>query len=188
MVVKLMEKCLNFFDKSGKILISPENTLKEIKDNNTCLNGIYFFIFFSAFLGIMIGAMIAGLIQNPFLPILMALLAIIIGLLKLFIWAGITHLVAKFIFKGKGKFKNIFGLMGYTSVTFILGIFALMMTMLATRLISSFFLFILMGIWMLVIATVAVNVEHGIGIGKSFLSCYGVITLIIIAIFLIGGV
>jgi len=64
-----MERCLNFFDKSGKILISPENTLKEIKDNNTCLNGIYFFIFFSAFLGIMIGAMIAGLIQNPFLPI-----------------------------------------------------------------------------------------------------------------------
>jgi len=183
-----MEKCLGFFDNLAEIMISPENSFKKILDENAALKGIYVFIFFSAFFGIMIGSMIAGAIKMAFLPVLIAVISIIFGLLKLFIWAGITHIIAKFVFKGEGSFKNLFGLLGYISVVLILAIFGIMMFMLAGTFFSSTLLIILMCFWMVIMATVAVNAEHKIGIGKSFLSCCGIPSLVIIAIFLIMGV
>jgi hypothetical protein len=188
LVVKLIEKYLGFFDNLAEIMISPENTFKKILDGNAALKGIYIFIFFAAFLGIMLGAMIAGAIKMPFLPILMAIIAIIIGLIKILIWAGISHMVAKFAFKGEGSFSNLFGLFGFTSVSYILWIFGIMTIMLATTIFSSALLFVVMLFWMLIIAVAAVNAEHKIGMGKSFLSCFGVPSLVIIAILLILGV
>jgi hypothetical protein len=60
-----------------------------------------------------------------------------------------------------------------------------MTLMLAGTVFSFLLLFGLMHLWVLIIATVAVHCEHKIGIGRSFLSCFGVPSLIIIAIFLI---
>lgn len=184
-IVKLMERCVGFFDDVAEMMISPEVAFKKILDKNAALKGIYVFIFFSAFVGIMIGSMIAGVIKNAFLPILFAVIAIIWGLFKLLIWSGITHIIAKFVFKGEGSFVRLFGLLGYTSVASILLIFGIMTFMLATTFLASVLLLVLMDLWILIIATIAVDVEHKIGIGKSFLSCCGIPALILMAIFLI---
>jgi hypothetical protein len=169
-------------------MISPEDSFRKIIESKKTLNGVYVFIFFSAFLGIMIGSLIAGITGITFLPLIVALIYVILGLLNLLIWAGITHIIAKFLFKGEGNFVNLFGLLGYTSVTFILGIFALMTLILGTTIISSWLLFTLMIFWILIIGIVAVEAEYKIGIGKSFLSLCGIPILILVLIFLLLGV
>jgi hypothetical protein len=183
-----MEKLLDFFDGIFDIMVSPEKSFRTILDEKSATQGIFVFIFFAAFLGIMAGALIAGFVRNAFLPILFAILFIIYGLVKLLIWAGISHLIAKFVFKGEGNFVNTFGLFGYTSVASILGIFGIMTLMIATTIFTSAMLWGLMYIWTILIGTVAVNAEHKIGIGKSFLSCFGVPSLVVIFVFMILGV
>ena len=182
-----MERFLDFFDGIVGVMVSPERSFREILDKNSATRGIYIFIFFAAFLGIMVGALIAGIVKNAFLPVLLAVVFAVYGLVKIFIWAGISHLVAKFVFKGEGTFINTFGLFGYSSVTYILGIFGLMTLILASTIFTSSMLLVLMYIWTVLIGTVAVNAEHKIGMGKSFLSCFGVPSLVVILLLMIVG-
>lgn len=182
-----MERFLNFFDDIAGVMVSPERFFREILDKNIATRGIYVFIFFAAFLGIMVGALIAGIVKNAFLPVLLAVVFAVYGLVKIFIWAGISHLVAKFVFKGEGTFINTFGLFGYSSVTYILGIFGVMTLILASTIFTSGMLLVLMYIWTVLIGTVAVNAEHKIGMGKSFLSCFGVPSLVVILLLMIMG-
>jgi hypothetical protein len=186
-VVKL-SGILDFFDDVGSVLVSPESAFRRILDEKAAKNGIYALIFFAVFLGLMIGAAIAGFTNIFLMPVLFAVIILIVALVKILIWSVISHIIAKIVFKGKGDFSNLFQLFGYTSVTYILGIFGIMTLILAGTIFPSALLWLIMVVWIIIVATAAVNAEHKIGLGKAFLSCFGIPALIIIAIFLILGV
>jgi len=123
-------------------------------------------------------------VGNFILGVVLAILFIIIGLVKLVIWSGITHVIAKFVFHGEGQFVKLFGLFGYMSVAFILGIVALALLILGS-IFAALLLLVLMIVWMCILAIVAVDAEHKIGVGRAFLSLIGIPALIIILLFVI---
>lgn len=178
------EKILNIFDGMAQVLLSPEKFFQEILDKKNAINGLYFLTFFAAFLGFMAGS----IFSNFYLAIVMALLFIILAFVKILIWGLICYILAKFLFKGEGSFLDTFGLLGFTSVTYLLGIFGLATMMVANTVFSSLLLWFLMVVWIVILGTVAVDKVHRIGIGKSFLSAIGIPALVIIVIGLIVGV
>ncbi|NYB52348.1 MAG: YIP1 family protein [Methanobacteriaceae archaeon] len=180
----MKENILRIFEGMAEVLVVPEKFFQKTLEDKKPMNGLYFLIFFAALLGFMAG----GLSSNFLVAIIFAVLLIVLAVIKTLIWAIISYLVAIFIFKGEGDFKNTFGLFGFISVSYLLGIFGLATLMLTGSVFSSFLLGLLMIIWMVVIAAVAVDAEHKIGIGKSFLSVMGIPALIIIVISLILGV
>lgn len=179
----MKERIINNLDRIVNILVTPEKTFREILEDKKSVTGLYFFIFFAAFFGFMAG----GLVGSFVLGVLMAIAFIVLGLIKLLIWSGISHIIAKVVFNGKGHFGALFGMFGYLSVAFILGIVAVAL-MLVGSIISALLLMILMITWYIILAVVAVDAVHEIGVGRSFLSVCGIPALIIIAIFLILGV
>jgi hypothetical protein len=183
MVFKLKEGIMDSFDRMVNVLISPEKTFQQLLEDKKAMTGIFFYIFFAAFLGFMTGALVSSVVFG----IILAVLFIIIGLIKLIIWSGISHIIARVIFGGKGHFGPLLGLFGYMSIAFILGIIAIAL-MVVGSLLSALLLLFLMVVWMCFIALVAVDAVHEIGVGKSFLSIFGLPTLIIIVIFVILGV
>jgi hypothetical protein len=182
-VFKLKEKFLDNLDRIVKVFIGPEKVFHELLENKKAITGIYFYIFFAAFLGFMTGALFGSIVMG----VIVAILFIIAGLIKLVIWSGISHIIAKIVFKGNGKYIPLIGLFGYISVAFILGIVALAL-IIAGSVFSALLLLILMVIWAFIIAIVAVDAVHDIGVGRSFLSVFALPALIIIVIFAIMGV
>jgi hypothetical protein len=183
-VFKLKEKILNSLDGMAQVLVVPDKYFQEVLEKGKAINGLYFLIFFSAFFGFMMGS----LLSNLGLAIIIAILFIVLGLLKIFIWSGISHLIAKFVFKGEGSFVPTFGLFGYAFVSFTLGIVGLATLMVAGTVFATFLMWLLMAVWFIVLATVAVATEHKIGVGRAFLSVTGIPVLVIIVLSLIVGV
>jgi len=180
------ETIMNFSRDFLKVLVSPEEALKTVKDKNLESQGLYFYIFICAFLGFMLGG-VASAITGVWiiLPIISAVIVAVLALIKLLVWAIISYLVAVFVFKGKGDFTNTMKLMGFSAAPFILGIFALMTLILAKTIFTSTMLFTIMYIWAILIGSTAVNIEHRIGFGRSFLSVLGIPALIIIGLMMI---
>ncbi len=179
----MKERIMNNLDRIVNSLVAPETTFQDILENKKAITGIYFYIFFVAFLGFMSGA----LVGNFILGIVVAILFIIIGLVKLLVWSGISHIIAKFVFHGKGQFVQVFELFGYMSVAFILGIVALALLVLGS-IFAALLLLVLMIVWMCILAIVALDTVHEIGVGRAFLSIIGIPALIIIILFVILGV
>jgi hypothetical protein len=181
-VKELVNKYLKFFDELAESMISPETVMRKKIDEKDTNSGIFVAILFLAILGLLIGAIFAGLTRITVLPIVFMILFVVFGLIELFIWVGITHLIAKFIFRGKGNFSNLFGLFGFTLVTSILLIFGLSALLLAGTFFSAILLYTISWVWSIIIAVIAVDSEHKIGMGRSFLSTMGIPVLIIIAL------
>jgi len=175
---------LHCLDGMAQVLLVPEKYFQEVLEKGKAINGVYFLIFFSAFFGFMMGSLLSSLT----LAIIMAIFFIIMGLIKILIWSGISHLIAKFVFKGEGSFVPTFGLFGFASVSFILGIVGLATMMAAGTVFATLLMWLLMTVWFIVIATVAVATEHKIGVGRAFLSVTGIPVLVIIVLSLIVGV
>lgn len=180
------ETIMNFSRDFLKVLVSPEDALKTVKDKKLENQGLYLYIFICAFLGFMLGGVASAMTGVWIIfPIVLAVMVAVIALLKLIVWAIISHIVAVFVFKGKGELTNTIKLMGFSAAPFILGIFALMTLILAKTIFTSTMLFTIMYIWAIVIGSTAVSTEHGIGFGRSFLSVLGIPALIIIGLMMI---
>ncbi len=184
----LINKILEFADDILKVLISPEDAFKMVKNRGMENQGLYVFIFFSAFLGFMFGGLVASVMGGGLIvPIIFAIGLVVLGFIKLIIWAGISHLVAAVVFGGEGKFLDTLKFMGFSAVTFIIGIFAIMTLIIFKTIFTSSMLFTVMYIWLIMIGSAALNAEHKIGYGRSFLSVLGIPSLIIIGLIMIGG-
>lgn len=185
----ILKKMMNFSKDLLRVMISPEETFKVVKDKNLENQGLYFYIFMCAFLGFMLGG-VASAITGVWIifPIVFAVIVTVIALVKLIIWAIVSHIVAVFVFKGKGSLESTIKLMGFSAAPFILGIFALMTLILAGTFFTSTMLFTIMYIWAIIIGSAAVNIEHRIGFGRSFLSVLGIPALIIIGLMMLVGV
>ncbi|MCK9151590.1 YIP1 family protein [Methanobacterium alcaliphilum] len=181
-------KYLNFFEKTAEIFINPEKTLKSVKEKNEAKKGVYFLIFYSAFLGLIFGTVLGGAIGNPLLVLVFAIFAIICALIKIFIWTLITHIVSKVFFDGEGELGRFFGLMGYSAAPYILLIIGITSIAFGKAIIASLIMFLLALIWIIFIGIIATESEQKIGYGKSFLSCMGIPSLLVIIVFFIMGV
>ena len=184
----MTSKYFNFFEKTADIFISPEKSFQEIKEQNNTREGVYFLLFYSAFLGLIFGLIIGGLIGNLLISLLFLILFVIAALLNVVIWAGISFIITKVVFHGEGEFSNLFGLMSYSSVTYLFLIIGMTCLAFGKAIIASFMMFLLTAIWIIIIGTIAIESETKIGYGKSFLSCCGIPVLLIIVISFIMGV
>jgi len=185
----LVKTVMNFSRDLLRVLVSPEETFKVVKDKGLENRGLYLYIFLCAFLGFMLGGVASALTGVWIIfPIVFAVIVTVIALLKLILWAIISHIVAVFVFKGKGSLTGTIKLMGFSAAPFILGIFALMALILAGTISTSTMLFVIMYIWAIVIGSTAVNIEHRIGFGRSFLSVLGIPALVIAGLMMLVGV
>lgn len=179
------ERILNFFDSIVLVFLEPEKYFQKILEDEKTRKGLYFLIFFAAFLGFMTGA----LLNNLILAVILAVIYIILAFIKVFIWAGISHLIARYLFQGEGKFTALFGLFGFSSVSYLWGILGLALFMVSGKLFfTALVLCLLMAVWMIVLLTIALEKEHQVGYGRAFLSVMGIPALIISVIGLIMGV
>lgn len=181
MVIKLKDEVIDFFANITQVLIAPEKSFHNILEEKKAIRGLYFFIFFAAFLGFMFGALLGDIV----ISLISAVVFVILGLVKIVIWTFVSHIIAKLIFKGEGEFIPLIGLFCFTSVTYILGILGLATLIIAQTFFTSFLLSLLMLMWAIIIGTVAVDAEHKIGIGRSFLSVMGIPALLVIILFMI---
>lgn len=185
----MVKTVMNFSRDLLRVLVSPKETFKVVKDKNLENQGLYLYIFMCAFLGFMLGGVVSAITGVWIIfPIAFAVMVTVIALLKLIVWAIISHVVAVFVFKGKGSLTGTIKLMGFSAAPFILGIFALMTLILAGTVFTSTMLFAVMYIWAIIIGSTAVNIEHRIGFGRSFLSVLGLPALVIIGLMMLVGV
>lgn len=185
----MVKTVMNFSRDLLRVLVSPKETFKVVKDKNLENQGLYLYIFMCAFLGFMLGGLVSAITGVWIIfPIAFAVMVTVIALLKLIVWAIISHIVAVFVFKGKGSLTGTIKLMGFSAAPFILGIFALMTLILAGTIFTSTMLFAVMYIWAIIIGSTAVNIEHKIGFGKSFLSVFGLPAVVIIGLMMLVGV
>lgn len=185
----LVKIVANFSRDLLKVLVSPEETFKAVKDKGLENQGLYLYIFMCAFLGFMLGGVVSAITGVWIVfPIAFAVVVTVIALLKLIVWAIISHVVAVFVFKGEGSLTNTIKLMGFSAAPFILGIFALMTLILIGTIFTSAMLFVIMYIWAIIIGSTAVSIEHRIGFGRSFLSVLGVPAPVIIGVMMLVGV
>jgi hypothetical protein len=158
------------------VLLEPEKFFQQVLEESKTRLGLYFLIFFSAFLGFMTGA----LLNNFALAVGLLVLFVILALVKVLIWAVVSHLIARFVFKGEGGFTTLYCLFGFSSAAFIVGILGLALFMASGKLIlAALILWLLMIVWMVVLLTVAVDKAYKIGYGRAFLSVIGIPFLVI---------
>ncbi|ADP76868.1 Protein of unknown function DUF2143 [Methanothermus fervidus DSM 2088] len=175
-----MKRIMDFSEELLDILVYPRDTLKTMKQKGKDDHGLIIYLFMFAFLGFMFGGILSRLTGVVIIfQIFFALVFLILGFLILLIWSLISHTVAVFCFGGKGKFDDTLKFLGFSAAPYILGIFAITIIIVFKAFFTSTLLFALMYLWSLFIATVAIDTVHNIGLGKSFLSVFGVPILVI---------
>ena len=181
----MLEKILSFFDSMVLVLLEPEKFFQMVLEEGKTRLGLYFLVFFSAFLGFMTGA----LLNNFALAVGLLVLFVILAFVKILVWTVISHLLAKYLFKGEGKFTTLYCVFSFTSVAFIWGVLGLALFMASGKLIlAAMILWLLMVLWMVILLVVAVDKVYKIGYGRAFLSVIGIPFLVIAFIGFLMGV
>lgn len=122
-----------------------------------------------------------------FLPTMMIIMMIVSFLILWIIVAGIAHLIARFVFGGRGSFVQLLKLYGYSFAPYslaILGTVFVEISWITWPL--AIFLSIVANFWIVVLMTSAVKHNYGIDTGKAFISSFigpMLVWLIIVGIF-----
>jgi hypothetical protein len=99
--------------------------------------------------------------------------AIVCALLVWFIAAGIAHISARYIFRGRGSFVRLFKLYGYSIIPCSLQLLGTVLLGLSWILFPVFvFLDVVTVFWVMLLATVAVKQNYNIDTGKAFISSF----------------
>ncbi|MEM3068446.1 MAG: YIP1 family protein [Nitrososphaerales archaeon] len=146
---------------------------------------------FLAFLSPIIGAEQLQAFQGGLfiVPFITAISWIVFALMIWIISAGITHLCAKYIFKGMGSYTQLLKLYGYASVPSSLVILGMMLTSLNFSIFFglSMILCLMAVFWTVIILVVAVERCYLIDPGQAFISSFIVPLIVYLALSALVG-
>lgn len=197
---------VSFMNRIGGVILAPDATFPEIIAEGTgfwepllllvllfaiqgAVQASFAYRVFSA-LASALGPMTSGFITGSWfsIAVLSMIVATIVGVLIFWvIIAGIAHLCAKYVFRGKGSFVDLMKLYGYSFLPYglvILGTVIFGMSWMLWPI--SMFLSVVATFWIVVLMAVAVKHNYKIDAGKAFISSFvGPMTvwLIVIGIF-----
>lgn len=166
-------KIINFFTNSAKVFIIPDKLFNE-KIENPDYGGILSLVVYMAILGLVIGI----LTKSAFITVFIVIASIIGSLISKLIHCFLTYIFAM-LFKVDGEFGQLYNLMCYEDTLNILIIIGTGITVLTGKWIIIPLVF-LVGIWKMIVTISAVNSVFKFGYGKSFLSAYGLLILVVI--------
>lgn len=169
-------KLINFFVDSAKVFTNPDE-LFYVKSQSRSYGGIATSIFYAVFLALIIGIFTQDITVTAILMI-----CGVVGVLLYNIIHTIITTIFAWILGGRGSILSLFNLISYTSAIDILLILSL--ALIPYHIMVIIPAIILISLWKMIIVCTAVNTEYEIGFGKSFLSAYGI--LIIILTVLVG--
>ncbi|OWT32522.1 hypothetical protein BGI41_07240 [Methanobrevibacter sp. 87.7] len=156
------------------VLLSPELLFDE-KSKDGGYAGIITLIFFSIFLGL-----ISGILSKSFVVFIVVAIFLIIFTIVFNIVQTIFIYIFSRLLGGEGSFKSTFNLLGYLSVIDIFTLIGLSLTSIGNLIIIPISMLVLL--WKAVLVVILVNSEFKIGLGKSFLSSFGILALILICL------
>lgn len=168
-------KIINFFTNSAKIFINPDELFNE-KNKNLDYEGVISLIFYMAILGLVIGI----LTKNAMITVFLIIFSIIGSLIFNFIHCALTYIFAM-LFKVDGEFASLYNLMCYEYVLDALIIIGIGITLLTGKWVIIP-LVLLVSIWKIIVTISAVNSVFKFGYGKSFISAYALLFLILTVI------
>lgn len=169
----MITRIIDFFADSGKVIISPDE-LFYLKSQERGYGGVWSLIFYTFFLSLIIGVLTGDAV---FMGIIIA-----VSIISVLVF-NLVHTIFIYIFsrlmKAEGSFLSTFNLISYAGVIDVFTILAVAVSTLKPAVLLPILLLVVL--WKMIIVITAVNNEYGLGVGKSFLSAYGII-LIILAI------
>lgn len=191
-----------FLTRIGGVFLAPDATFKQIISEKIgfwepfllvlLLVGVQIAVAASFCFRIMAAILdsvssLTGGVTLGFLNIMLAIMftVMIIGALVLwFVVAVIAHLIARFVFRGKGSFVQLMKLYGYSIIPCSLQILGMVLVGMSWVLWPfSVFFHIVATFWIVVLMAVAVKHTYDLDIGKAFISSFiGPMTLWLIAI------
>lgn len=172
----MKEEIENFFTNSAKVLLIPDTLFKEKIDAGDH-EGVLSLLFYICILGLVIGIGTKSAIAT----IILIIVSIICVLIFKLIHCGLTYLFS-LIFKGEGKFFELFNLMCYEYVSDVILIVGIGIFIATNKFLILLPILALVGLWKVIITTSAVNTVYKFGYGKSFVSAYGILLLICILV------
>lgn len=167
----MKSKIINFFTDSADVLLSPDD-LFNLKSQSKNYDGILTLIVFTVLLALTLGILTKSALATGIL--------IISGLFSNLIFKIIQALLinlATRLFGAKGDFLRTFNLISYSSVLDVFIIIGLAGTVLGLGII--FPLLFLTVVWKMFIVVSVVCKEYELGIGKAFISAYGIWLLVL---------
>ncbi|WP_432703741.1 YIP1 family protein [Methanothermobacter thermautotrophicus] len=184
-----MNRIMNFSRDMILVLASPEEAFSRVRERGLEGQGLYLYVFLAAFLGYMLGGLVSAATGAGILmPVFFAVAVLIVSFIKLLVWALISHIIASKVFSGGGTFTGTLKMMGFAAAPFVVGIFAFMTLILWGTIFTSTILLVVMYIWTITTAVAAVEAEHGIGYGRSFLSVFALPAVVVTVLVMILGV
>jgi len=186
---------VEFLGRVGGALLEPGKTFYQIiAERRSILESLLLVIIFSSVYGAVIGASVARVIPSLLtglgsvfgaeaqftgllgivwlIPIATALLNIIGTLILWVISAGISHLCAKYVFKGRGSYVQLLQLFGYAFVPVSLVIAGVLIVGVNLSPLYSLILSLIAVFWAVIILVVAVEKAHQLDAGKAFVSAF----------------
>lgn len=168
----MKSKIINFFTDSADVLLSPDD-LFYLKSQSKNYDGILTLIVFTVILALTLGILTKSALVAGILIILLLFSRLIFKLIQ----ALLINLVTR-LFGAQGDFIRTFNLISYSSVLDVFVIIGLASTVLGLG-IMLLPLLILTVVWKMFIVVSAICREYELGIGKAFLSAYGIWLLVI---------
>jgi hypothetical protein len=105
--------------------------------------------------------------------VFVVLMMVVAALIFWVIVAGIAHLIAEYVFRGRGSYVQLLKLYGYSFVPYSLAILGTVLVGLSwTTWPIAIFLSIVTTFWVVLLMAVAVKHNYGIDIGKAFMSSF----------------
>ncbi|NWG08754.1 MAG: YIP1 family protein [Nitrososphaerales archaeon] len=192
---KASSSFVRFLDRLGGALIEPRKTFYDmLAEKGGIIEPLLLVVLFFGLQGALVGVFLFRLLSpiTPFMsfigaeqsmtlqtflltiPVITTVSWVIIALLLWIISAGIAHLCAKYIFKGRGSYTQLLTLYGYASVPSSLVILGMILVGLNVFSFFVFFMFlsIVAAFWTVVILVVAVERCYLIDPGQAFISSF----------------